>query len=96
MSSYTLEQHVQMENCIIKMSVRWCNRFASYTHFTADVGFSKSTLQHLVAKFETTGLINDQQETPDRPSTLPLSIKVCKRTVRTQFLATFFKTALVR
>jgi len=61
MASYTIEQHVQMiklyyENqCSIVQTLRSLRPF-----YGRRGGPSKSTLQRLVAKFETTGLVNDQ------------------------------------
>ncbi|VVC25081.1 Winged helix-turn-helix DNA-binding domain,Protein of unknown function DUF4817 [Cinara cedri] len=60
-ANYTIEQHVQMiklyyqNKCSIVQILRSLRPF-----FGQHSSTSKTTLQHLVAKFETTGSINDQ------------------------------------
>ena len=61
MASYTIEQHVQMiklyyqNECSLTQTLRALRPF-----FGRRGGPSKSTLQRLVAKFETTGSVNNQ------------------------------------
>lgn len=61
MSSYTIEQHVQMiklyyqNECSLVKTLRALRPF-----YGRRGGPSKSTLQRLMAKFETTGSVNDQ------------------------------------
>ncbi|EFN88150.1 hypothetical protein EAI_02143, partial [Harpegnathos saltator] len=61
MTSYTIEQHVQMiklyyqNECSLVQTLR-----ALHPFYGRRGGPSKSTLQRLVTKFETTGSVNDQ------------------------------------
>ena len=99
MASYTIERHVQMIKLYYQNE---CSIVQTLRPFYGRRGdLSKSTHQRLVAKFETTGSVNIQPTpvrlgTPDRPRTLPRSVKVCRRTRGSQFLAVLKHSAFRR
>ena len=61
MTSYTIEQHVQMIKLFYQNDLSLVLTLRALRPFYGRLGGpSKSTLQRLVAKFETTGLVNNQ------------------------------------